>query len=164
MAKAAAPLADHPHVAEVRQHGMILAMEMVKDKKARGPYPWQERRGLTVHQPWHEARRVPASRRAAWCISCRPTSSRPRRSTSWHRWRRKASISRLRTDMRIPRVYHPAPLAGEKRTALDRRSRETSPHRAAAQTRRRVHHSSTARARNTMPRSNWPKAGTQWRP
>jgi len=38
MAKTAAPLADHPHVAEVRQHGMILAIEMVKDKKARLPY------------------------------------------------------------------------------------------------------------------------------
>jgi adenosylmethionine-8-amino-7-oxononanoate aminotransferase len=50
MSKAAAPLADHPHVAEVRQHGMILAVEMVKDKKAREPYPWQERRGLTVHR------------------------------------------------------------------------------------------------------------------
>jgi adenosylmethionine---8-amino-7-oxononanoate aminotransferase len=50
MAKAAAPLADHPHVAEVRQHGMILAMEMVKDKKARQPYDWKERRGLKVYQ------------------------------------------------------------------------------------------------------------------
>ena len=50
MTKAAAALADHPHVAEVRQHGMIMAVEMVKDKKARKPYPWQERRGLTVHR------------------------------------------------------------------------------------------------------------------
>mgnify|MGYP001593933121 CR=1 FL=1 len=50
MAKAAAPLADHPHVAEVRQTGMILAIEMVKDKKSRAPYPWQERRGLAVYR------------------------------------------------------------------------------------------------------------------
>ncbi|QBQ54366.1 adenosylmethionine--8-amino-7-oxononanoate transaminase [Nitrosococcus wardiae] len=41
---------DHPHVAEVRQHGMILAIEMVKDKATREPYPWQERRGLRVYQ------------------------------------------------------------------------------------------------------------------
>lgn len=41
---------DHPHVAEVRQHGMILAIEMVKDKASREPYPWQERRGLRVYQ------------------------------------------------------------------------------------------------------------------
>lgn len=41
---------DHPHVAEVRQHGMILAIEMVKDKSARLAYPWQERRGLRVYQ------------------------------------------------------------------------------------------------------------------
>jgi adenosylmethionine-8-amino-7-oxononanoate aminotransferase len=50
MAKAAAPLADHVHVAEVRQHGMILAIEMVKDKKARVAYDWKERRGLKVYQ------------------------------------------------------------------------------------------------------------------
>ena len=50
MAKAAAPLADHPHVAEVRQHGMILALEMVKDKKTKEAYPWQERRGLKVYR------------------------------------------------------------------------------------------------------------------
>ncbi|MDZ7734819.1 MAG: adenosylmethionine--8-amino-7-oxononanoate transaminase [Gammaproteobacteria bacterium] len=49
MADAAAPLADHPHVAEVRQYGMIQAMEMIKNKNTREPYPWQERRGLTVY-------------------------------------------------------------------------------------------------------------------
>jgi adenosylmethionine-8-amino-7-oxononanoate aminotransferase len=50
MAKAAAPLADHPHVAEVRQHGMILAIELVKDKQGRVPYDWKERRGLKVYK------------------------------------------------------------------------------------------------------------------
>lgn len=45
-----ADLADHPHVAEVRQQGMILAIEMIKDKKSRTPFPWQERRGMTVYQ------------------------------------------------------------------------------------------------------------------
>ncbi len=41
---------EHPHVAEVRQRGMILAIEMVRNKMTREPYPWQERRGLTVYQ------------------------------------------------------------------------------------------------------------------
>jgi len=50
MAKAAACLQDHPHVAEVRQTGMILAIEMIQDKQNRIPYPWQERRGLRVYQ------------------------------------------------------------------------------------------------------------------
>ncbi|CAK0760201.1 Adenosylmethionine-8-amino-7-oxononanoate aminotransferase [Gammaproteobacteria bacterium] len=50
MAEAAAPLADHPQVAEVRQRGMILAIEMVKDKATRTPYPWEERRGLVVYR------------------------------------------------------------------------------------------------------------------
>ena len=49
MAAATASLIDHPHVAEVRQTGMILAIEMVKDKRSRQPYPWQERRGLHVY-------------------------------------------------------------------------------------------------------------------
>jgi len=43
-------LADHPHVSEVRQRGMIVAAEMVKDKKTREPYDWRERRGLRVYQ------------------------------------------------------------------------------------------------------------------
>ena len=43
-------LEDHPHVSDIRQHGMILAMEMVKDRKTREPYPWQERRGIRVYQ------------------------------------------------------------------------------------------------------------------
>jgi adenosylmethionine-8-amino-7-oxononanoate aminotransferase len=50
MQEATAHFIDHPHVAEVRQRGMILAIEMVKDKISREPYPWQERRGLRVYQ------------------------------------------------------------------------------------------------------------------
>lgn len=41
---------DHPHIAEVRQHGMIVALEMVQDKATRRPYPWRERRGLRVYR------------------------------------------------------------------------------------------------------------------
>ena len=50
MKQATAHFTDHPHVAEVRQTGMVLAIEMVEDKVTRKPYPWQERRGLTVYQ------------------------------------------------------------------------------------------------------------------
>jgi len=50
MAEAVNELRDHPHVAEVRQTGMILAIEMIKDKSTREAYPWQERRGLKVYQ------------------------------------------------------------------------------------------------------------------
>jgi len=50
MRKATEHFIDHPHVAEVRQTGMIVAIEMIKNKKARIPYPWQERRGLHVYQ------------------------------------------------------------------------------------------------------------------
>ena len=50
MARETEHFREHPHVAEVRQHGMILAIEMVKNKQTREPYPWQERRGLAVYQ------------------------------------------------------------------------------------------------------------------
>ncbi len=50
MADSVSELADHPNVGEIRQHGMILAIEMVKDRQTRDPYPWQERRGLSVYR------------------------------------------------------------------------------------------------------------------
>jgi adenosylmethionine-8-amino-7-oxononanoate aminotransferase len=50
MASATAALAEHPHVAEVRQTGMILAIEMVKDRVRREPYDFRERRGLAVYR------------------------------------------------------------------------------------------------------------------
>ena len=43
-------LQDHPHVAEVRQTGMIVALELVRDKKSRAPYDWRERRGLRIYR------------------------------------------------------------------------------------------------------------------
>jgi len=49
MTKATAHFINHPHVAEVRQHGMVLAIELVKDKQTKEPFPWQERRGLRVY-------------------------------------------------------------------------------------------------------------------
>jgi adenosylmethionine-8-amino-7-oxononanoate aminotransferase len=50
MAEVAAGFEDHPHVAEVRQTGMILAIELIRNKAAREPYPWQERRGLRAYR------------------------------------------------------------------------------------------------------------------
>ena len=50
LSKHTAALNDHPHVAEVRQTGMIVAMEMIKDKRTREAYDWRERRGLKVYQ------------------------------------------------------------------------------------------------------------------
>ncbi len=43
-------LQELPHVAEVRQRGMIVAVELAADRTARTPYPWQERRGLAVYR------------------------------------------------------------------------------------------------------------------
>lgn len=50
MHQATRHLIDHPHVGEVRQTGMVLAIEMVNDKATKKPFPWQERRGLEVYQ------------------------------------------------------------------------------------------------------------------
>ena len=50
MSAAVADLEAHRHVGEIRQRGMILAIEMVADRSGLIAYPWQERRGLKVYQ------------------------------------------------------------------------------------------------------------------
>jgi adenosylmethionine-8-amino-7-oxononanoate aminotransferase len=50
MQEAMSPLLAHPHVSDVRQRGMILAIEMVQDKKTRTAYPANERRGQRVYR------------------------------------------------------------------------------------------------------------------
>ncbi|HEX4050704.1 MAG TPA: adenosylmethionine--8-amino-7-oxononanoate transaminase [Steroidobacteraceae bacterium] len=50
LADCLAPLAAHPHVAEVRQTGMIAAVELVRNRATREPWPWQERRGWALHR------------------------------------------------------------------------------------------------------------------
>ncbi len=49
LAKRLAPLRDHPNVADVRQTGMIAAIELVADKSSRRSFPPAERRGLRVY-------------------------------------------------------------------------------------------------------------------
>src|SRR5678815_5645074 len=44
-----APFTDHANVAEVRQTGMIAAVELVRDKGTRAPFPAAERRGLRAY-------------------------------------------------------------------------------------------------------------------
>jgi adenosylmethionine---8-amino-7-oxononanoate aminotransferase len=50
MGAAAAHMAEHPHVAEIRQTGMILALEIARDKQRKTAFPWQQRRGLRVYR------------------------------------------------------------------------------------------------------------------
>ena len=50
LGEALARFNDHPHVAEVRQTGMIAAVEMVRNKQTREAYDWRERRGLRVYR------------------------------------------------------------------------------------------------------------------
>jgi adenosylmethionine-8-amino-7-oxononanoate aminotransferase len=50
MHAAVAHLADHRHVGEIRQRGMILAIELLKDRASRPPWPWEERRGLRIYR------------------------------------------------------------------------------------------------------------------
>jgi adenosylmethionine-8-amino-7-oxononanoate aminotransferase len=49
LGRRARDLANHPHVTEVRQCGMIVAIEFAKDKGSREPYPWTERRGRRIY-------------------------------------------------------------------------------------------------------------------
>lgn len=41
---------QHPNVGDVRQTGMILAIEMVKNKATKEAFDWRERRGIKVYQ------------------------------------------------------------------------------------------------------------------
>ncbi|MGH8145306.1 MAG: adenosylmethionine--8-amino-7-oxononanoate transaminase [Rhodanobacteraceae bacterium] len=43
------PLRGHPHIANLRQTGMIAAMDLVVDKTSATPYPGAERRGLRFY-------------------------------------------------------------------------------------------------------------------
>jgi len=50
MAELARPLAAHPNVGEVRQTGMILAIELVADRQRRTPLPTDRRAGLRAYR------------------------------------------------------------------------------------------------------------------
>jgi adenosylmethionine-8-amino-7-oxononanoate aminotransferase len=40
------PLVDHPHVAAVRQCGLMAGIELAADPRADIPFPWEEKRGM----------------------------------------------------------------------------------------------------------------------
>lgn len=48
MGRASQKLADHPLVGDVRQTGMVVAIEMVRDRDALTPFDFRERKGLEV--------------------------------------------------------------------------------------------------------------------
>lgn len=50
MLAAVAALQDHPQVGEIRQTGMILAIEMVAQRDPMLQYDWQQRRGMRVYE------------------------------------------------------------------------------------------------------------------
>jgi adenosylmethionine-8-amino-7-oxononanoate aminotransferase len=50
LSAAAAPLAEHANVAEIRQTGMILAIELVRDRATGAAFDWRERRGLRLYE------------------------------------------------------------------------------------------------------------------
>jgi adenosylmethionine---8-amino-7-oxononanoate aminotransferase len=44
------PLRSHPKVGDIRQSGLIAAVELVEDRASKTPYPWSERRGVLACQ------------------------------------------------------------------------------------------------------------------
>ena len=50
-----ARIGEHPNVGDVRQRGLIGAIELVKDQATRQPFDWQEKRGQKVcDHAWNE--------------------------------------------------------------------------------------------------------------
>ena len=98
-------LEDHPHVAEVRQRGMIVAIELVQDKATRTPYPWQERRGPHHLSPRTRARgaAAPDRQRRVLHAAVRHHAGRDR---PHGRGRPRGDRAR---DMRLSRVYVDSP-------------------------------------------------------
>ena len=50
MMDAISPLHEHPHIGDIRQTGMVLALEMVAQREPMIQYDWKERRGIKVLQ------------------------------------------------------------------------------------------------------------------
>jgi adenosylmethionine---8-amino-7-oxononanoate aminotransferase len=42
--------ANHPHVGEIRQQGMVAALELVMDRKENTPFPFEQRIGYQIYQ------------------------------------------------------------------------------------------------------------------
>jgi adenosylmethionine-8-amino-7-oxononanoate aminotransferase len=53
LARGLAPLAAHPHVGEIRQRGLMVGLELVRDRATKEEYPYEARAG---HQVVLEAR------------------------------------------------------------------------------------------------------------
>jgi adenosylmethionine-8-amino-7-oxononanoate aminotransferase len=49
MKKCFESLNDHPYVSDVRQKGMVLAIELIRDKKNKISFDWRERRGIKAY-------------------------------------------------------------------------------------------------------------------
>ena len=50
MLEAVSPMHEHAHVGDIRQTGMILAIEMVAQRDPMIQYDWKQRRGMQVYQ------------------------------------------------------------------------------------------------------------------
>jgi adenosylmethionine-8-amino-7-oxononanoate aminotransferase len=111
-------LAEHPNVAEVRQTGMIVAVEFAQ-RGSRSPTRGNSAAAsASIGTRWSAACFCGPS--AMWCTSCRPTSSMRNKWISWCGWLRKESSWPHAIDPRV--CGYRAPLGRHRRTAARNRS------------------------------------------
>ena len=67
--KMQAALSDHPHVGEVRGLGLMVAVELVKDRSTKEEFPPEEKTGIRVHQATQDRGLFSRLRGDVYCIA-----------------------------------------------------------------------------------------------
>ena len=101
MGTLAAPFSDHPHVADVRQAGMVVAFELSRDGNRRTPFDPACGWAYTLTRPPSSAAWC-CARWATCCTGCHPIAWMTNNWSCWHTPRWRPSTRRLHARDPLP--------------------------------------------------------------